>query len=54
VDRDIHLIFVMNLKRNQNEKAKLIKINKIIGKFGSFTVADVEAESSPILKVKVN
>jgi hypothetical protein len=44
----------MNLKRNQNEKAKLIKkINKII-KFGSFTVADVEAESSPILKVKVN
>jgi hypothetical protein len=53
VDRDIHLIFVMNLKRNQNEKAKLIK-NKIIGKFGSFTVADVEAESSPILKVKVN
>jgi fumarate reductase subunit D len=33
VDRDIHLIFVMNLKRNQNEKAKLIKkINKIIGK----------------------
>jgi hypothetical protein len=35
------------------KKAKLIKkINKIIGKFGSFTVADVEAESSPILKSK--
>jgi hypothetical protein len=34
------------------KKSKIKKINKIIGKFGSFTVADVEAESSPILKSK--
>lgn len=28
------------------------KINAIINEFGSFTVANVEAESSPILKAK--